>query len=243
MRIPCLSVLLITLFQPLSADAQSSNGTIQLYDDGDCTLPRDAFSRQINSCLETNQAAGIAALSFPSCGNFPVILYVSDHEKCQRASFSTPPTSGNVGECLSLVTGAGIGSAAFVCVASVTTISASPTSQDSSIPSSQPPSSISQTTSSSTPSASPDPQDHGSTGKKLSRSDRITIAVGVSIGLAALIVAIVQLTPQRIRWPHGDDEVGPAPPPYREFELYHHRLSRFGGLFGGLPGFRTRPRR
>ena len=244
MRSLCLAFLLINLSPLVPADSQASHGTVQLYDDGGCTLSKgDLVSLQVNTCLETDQAAGLAALSFPSCGDTVATLYISDLEQCSKSSFSPSTSSGDVGKCLSFINGAGIGSAAFVCVSSVSTVSASPRSQSTSpppsvqqtAPSSAPPPSVQQTA---PPSAPQDSQDNGSHGGGLSHSDKITIAVGVSIGLSALVVAIFQLTPQRIRWPRREGEPDPAPPRYQEFELYHHRLPRLAGLFGWLAWFR-----
>ncbi len=285
----CMYLTFLTVLTlPTSAISQSSlYGTVQLYDDGDCTLPRgQPVSLAANSCLETNQAAGIAALSFPSCGT---LLYISDTDQCRQPTFSISPSSGAVGECLSLVTGASIGSAAFICTSSVTTASPAPTSQESSTPLSTPspvtplstpiptttshaPTSQESSTPSSTPSpvtplstptpatasskstttttSASNPYDDGPSGGHLSRSDKITIAVGVSIGLVAIIIGIIQLTPQRIRWTrHGDGDQepdsDPDPPPYQrfqEFELYHQPVTHFAGLVGRMTASRTGPR-
>ena len=223
MKALCLAFLTITLSPLGSADSQPSYGTVQLYGDSDCTKPTgNNISLGVNSCQETNQTSAIAALSFPSCGNGQTILYISDQEQCRKPSFSPPVSSGNVGDCLSLVTGSGIGSAAFICEGSVTTASPSPTS-------SQPVPSVYDTVSSSVPSSTPGPQNpaisHG-----LSESDKVSIAVGVSIGVAALVAALVgawytrlswqaAFVPQRIRWTASGGDADP-PPPYREFELY-----------------------
>ena len=234
MKALCLAFLVITLSQLVSADSQPSYGAVQLYGDSDCTQARGGnISLEINSCLETNQSSAIAALSFPSCKNVQAILYISDQEQCRKPSFWPSISSGNVGDCLSLAIGSGIGSAAFVCVESVTTVSPGPTGQDVLVPSSQTAPRVYQTASSSTPSPtlySPNPP--ASTGG-LSQSDKANIAIGISIGLAALVAAVAgvwyarlgaifQLMPQRVRWTASSRGPDP-PPPYREFELYRRR--------------------
>ena len=69
--------------------------------------------------------------------------------------------------------------------------------------------------------------------------------------IMAVLVGIIQLTPQRIRWTrhrdgNGNGEQDPDPPPYQqheEFELYHHRITHFVEMVGRMTPFRTRPRR
>lgn len=229
-----LEFLVVTLSQLLWANSQASYGSIQLYTNGDCTQPESTAIRlEVNACLEINQSSAIAALSFPSCGNLRTILDISDQSNCRNPSFWPPISSGNVGDCLSLVTGSGIGSAAFVCVGEVTTVSSAPTGQGTSVPSVQPDQTVSPSASSSIlspalPSQSPSPSGGGS-----SRSDEANVAIGVTIGLAALFVAIwgvwyarrsyqLQTLPQNIRW--ASSHRGPdPPPPYREFELYRRQ--------------------
>lgn len=233
MKALCLAFLVITLSQLVSADSQPSYGAVQLYGDSDCAQARGGnISLEVNSCLETNQSSAIAALSFPSCRNVQTILYISDQEQCRKPTFWPSISSGNVGDCLSLATGSGIGSAAFVCVESIITVSPGPTGQGTSMPSSQTAPSVYQTASSSTPSPTLDSQSPPASTSRLSQSDKANIAIGISIGLAALIVAVVgawytrlgaifQLMPQRVRWTARSRDPSP-PPPYLEFELYHH---------------------
>jgi len=233
MKALCLALLVITLSQLVSADSQPSYGAVQLYGDGDCTQARGGnISLEVNSCLETNQSSAIAALSFPSCRNAQTILYISDQEQCRKPTFWPSISSGNVGDCLSLATGSGIGSVAFICVESVTTVSPGPTGQGASMPSSQTAPSVYQTASSSTPSPTLDSQSPPASTGGLSQGDKVNLAIGVSIGLAALIVAVAgawytrlgaifQLMPQRVRWTARSRDPSP-PPPYPEFELYRH---------------------
>lgn len=232
-----LGFIIVTLAQPckVSADSQTT-GTVQLYSDDSCSQASGSnISLAVNSCLETNQSAAIAALSFPPCSNdVQPILYISDRIQCDKASIWPSVSSGNIVKCLSLATGAGIGSAAFVCVESVTTVSASPTahatSQADTAPSSKATTGASSSTHAPESSVRPGAQDPTQSGDGLTQSDKVTIAVGVSIGIAALAVAIAgawytrlsavfQLMPQRVRW-MASSGVSDAPPPYREFELY-----------------------
>ena len=217
-----LSLTLLPIALPLLASAQSgsSYGEIQLYDDQDCTVPRGPpSSKEITKCLETNQSVAVAALSFPSCGgDVPVILSISDREGCETPSYSPFPTSNEVGQCLSLSTGAGIGSAAFICVpaGSVSTLSSPPTAHSTLRSSSH------TSTAQSTPSSTPAPGQQGGNsppGSGSSHSDRIAIGVGVSIPLAAIIIGILQLWLSCITCvrledrPEADDLPPPYPPP------------------------------
>lgn len=216
MKALCLAFLVITLSQLVSADSQPSYGTVQLYGDSDCTQARGGnISLEVNSCLDTNQSSAIAALSFPSCRNVQTTLYISDQEQCRKPTFWPSISSGNVGDCLSLATGSGIGSAAFVCVESVTTVSPGPTGQGTSMPSLQTAPSVYQTASSSTPSPTLDSQSPPASTGGLSRSDKINIAIGVSIGLAALIVAVVAAWYTRLGAIDSapPQPIDPAPPP------------------------------
>lgn len=224
-----LVFIVITLSQLVSANSQDSYGSVQLYGDSDCTQAKgNVIQLEVNSCLETNQSSAIAAVSFPSCRNLKAILDISDQDHCRPPSFWPPTSSGNVGDCLSFATGSGIGSARFICVGSVTTAAPHSTGQGTLTPSLQPVRTVSYTSTSSisssaAPSRNPAPSDGG-----LSQSDKVNIAIGVSIGLAALLAAIVgvwyarkstriSLLPQNIRWVRNS---GPEfPPPYSEFEM------------------------
>lgn len=232
MKALCLAFLVITLSQLVSADSQPSYGAVQLYDDGDCTQARGGnISLEVNSCLETSQSLAITALSFPSCGNVQTILYISDQIQCRKPSIWPSISSGNVGDCLSLATGIDIGSAAFVCVESVSAVFPGPTGQGASVPSSHTVPSVYQTVSSSTPFPTQSQSPPAST-SGLSHSDKINIAIGVSIGLAALIVAVVGVWYTRQSAMNGgpagamngdpagamDDDLAP-PPPYQELQL------------------------
>jgi hypothetical protein len=222
-----LVFIVITLSQLVSASSQASYGSVQLYGDSDCTQAKGNVTQlEVNSCLETNQSSAIAAVSFPSCGNFQAILDISDQDHCRPPSLWPPTSSGNVGDCLSFVTGSDIGSARFICVGSVTTAAPHSTGQGTLTPSLQSVQTVSHTSTSSisspaAPSRNPAPSDGG-----LSQSDKV--AIGVSIGLAALFATSVgvlyarrstriSLLPQNIRWVRNS---GPdVPPPYSEFQM------------------------
>lgn len=228
-----LGSLVATLFQPCKGSDSPSNGTVQFYSDDTCSQPSEtSTSLAVNQCLETNQTSAIAALSFPSCSNdVQAVLYISDQVDCKRPSFWPSASTGDVEHCLTFATGSGIGSAAFVCVESVTTVSSGQTSQATSRPDSTATRPTATSTSSPTeaPEGSSQSSSHASAPSSgLSLSDRVNIAVGVSIGLAALIVGgsaawyarISAVRPQRARWAsHANSD---PPPPYREFELYRY---------------------
>jgi hypothetical protein len=207
-----LVYFVVFLCQPcqVSVKAATSSGIVQLYTDGSCSQPTgDNINIGIESCLNTNGSFGITGRSFPSCAdNISPILYISDLDDCRKPDIWPSVSSGEVGDCLSFVTGSSIGSAAFVCVKSVTTVSPRPNptttmqiqASQSDIQSAQNAASTSSNTKDPQSSATQSPgvptiqSQHGSDESDgLSQTDRITIALGVSFGLATLIVGLVAL--------------------------------------------------
>jgi len=231
MKALLLAWTLAVLSQPclVLAGSQASSGTIQLWSDGSCTQQSgNNQTIDLDSCLNTNQVAAISAASFPSCPNGQAYLEISDVNNCNAPSIWPLVTSDTVGQCLSFSTGAGIGSAGFQCPSDATSTTVPPSNPTTSDDTSQ----SSQTTANSSPAAHV-PQSSSQTsggGSKLSQSDKINIAIGVSIGLAALIVsmlsvfyarwgAIIQLRPQRISMLRHEVPLGPPPSYHDLFEL------------------------
>ncbi len=121
-----MNLLSIALFASFFAHISTADteGSIQLYSDGDCTAKGGGpILTPHDLCIETNQTSSIYAISLPSCPNGHPVLYISDEESCREPSIQPGAQSGNVGDCLFLPTGSGIGSAAFVCIEKVTTVS------------------------------------------------------------------------------------------------------------------------
>lgn len=176
-----------------------TEGSIQLYSDGDCTTKQGApILTPHDTCIETNQASSISAISLPSCPNGHPLLYISDEDSCHKASIQPAPQSGNVGDCLFFSTGSGIGSAAFVCINKVTTVSdtkpPAPTTLKSIVSTSATFAAESSVTSASSTSAtSPGSNDGQRTPgfSGLSLSDRIALGCALGLGLPALIFAIL----------------------------------------------------
>lgn len=227
MKALLLGANLVILSQPclVFADSPASTGIIQLFSDAECTRPSgNNETLAVNSCLEANQASAISASAFPSCdNNVQAILYISDQIDCEKPTIWPSVSSSTIDQCLTFDTGVGIGSAAFVCVDTTSTLTPTSTSTAEATKSSQ----TTAEGSFNTESAQNSGQSSNS-GGGISKSDKINIAIGLSIGLAALIVAIAaawyarlgtlyQLRPQRVHWP-----LHPAhdpPPRYQEFEL------------------------
>lgn len=180
-----------------TADAE---GSFQLYSDGDCTTKQGTpILTPHDTCIETNQASSISALSLPSCPNGHPVLYISDEESCREPTVQPAAQSGNVGDCLFLPTGSGIGSAAFVCIEKVTTVSdtqpPAPTTLKTIVSTSATDAAESSVTSASSASAtSPGSNEGQSTPgfSGLSLSDRIALGCALGVGLPALIFAILQ---------------------------------------------------
>jgi Mid2 like cell wall stress sensor len=210
-----------------SADTQ---GSIQLYSDSDCSTTQGApISRPHDSCIETNQASSIAAISLPSCSSGQPILYISDENNCNRPTIQPAVQSGILGDCLSFPTGSGIGSAAFICINRVITVSdtqplASQTAASTTIKPTVSTTTTHEanfwTTSTNAPDQGASHNAQGSSG--LSISDKIALGCGLGIGVPALIFGILtwfnawdQWREQRrhppLRLIHGE---GLPPPPY-----------------------------
>jgi hypothetical protein len=223
---PLLLVALVALGLALlnataSAQGASSQGSVQLYSDSDCTKPSGTtIMLAVNTCLPSIQVAGIAAVSFPSCASGKPLLYISDYDQCMAPSVSQSVSSGNINDCLYFITGSYIGSAAFVCVGDVTTIS---DSQPAAATETTPEYTTTSTPTISTTTSAPQPSSGqgagGSSGLPL--SDKIALGLGIGFGLPTLIVGFLawyynyldrqeQLVRPRLRLvPHD----GP-PPPY-----------------------------
>jgi len=230
MKALLLGANLVILSQPclVFADSPASTGVIQLFSDAECTQPSgNNDTLAVNSCLEANQTSAISASAFPSCdNNVQAILYISDLTECQKPTIWPSVSSSTIGQCLTFDTGVGIGSAAFVCVDTTSTLT--PTSSSTSTAKATKSSQTSTVDSSLNTEAPQNSGQSSNSGGGISQSDKINIAIGLSIGLAALVVAIAaawyarlgtlyQLRPQRVRWPMNS-ALDP-PPTYQEFEL------------------------
>jgi len=211
MRSLGIGVLLASFHRAVLGD--SLYGSVQVYEDDKCTQARgDPISLQINSCLEANQSAAIAASSFPSCENGKATLIISDQIQCGKPTIWPPESTTDVSDCLSFSTGSYIGSAAFECVGNVTTISSNPIT----------PPTASHTQGVST--TSPAPNQISDSGSALSTSDIISITIGV----VAVFVAIWGVwyarqnivLPLMMRWGNGS---GDPPPPYPGRQVEFHR--------------------
>jgi len=215
MRSLLICVLLASLDRAALGDSPSLNGSVQVYDDDKCTQARgDPIPLQTNSCLEANQSAAIAALSFPSCETGQATLFISDQIQCGKPTIWPLESAVNVNDCLSFSTGSYIGSAAFECVANVTTVSPNVTT----------PAATSATQGVSP--ISPTPAQTSNSGSGLSVADIITIAiavVGIFLAIGGVWYARQNIVlPQMMRWSNG---LGDAPPPYAErgLEIYRHK--------------------
>jgi hypothetical protein len=217
MKFLFLALFALYLTHLSSADTQ---GSVQLYSDGDCsTTQGKPISRPYNSCIEANQAGSIAAISLPSCPSGLPFLFISDEEKCNRPSIQPAVESNIVGDCLSLLTGSGIGSAAFVCINQVAAVS---NSQPAATPIIEPtvPSTSTSATYATTPEQSATQNTPGSVG--MTFSDKIALGCGLGIGVPALIFGILTWYSAWDQWRehqrhpplrliHGE---GLPPPPY-----------------------------
>jgi len=204
-----------------SAQGASAQGYVQLYSDSGCKEPSGTtIPLAVNSCLSSIQAAGIAAVSFPPCESGNPTLFISDYDMCQTPSILPPVSSRNINDCLFFATGSYIGSAGFVCVRDITTIS---NSQPAAVTETTPESTITSTPAISTTTSAPQPSSGQRAGSSngLSLSDKIALGIGIGFGLPTLVVGFLawyynyldrqeQLVRPRLRLvPHD----GP-PPPY-----------------------------
>jgi hypothetical protein len=174
-----------------SAQGASAQGYVQLYSDSGCTKPSGTtIPLAVNICLPSIQAAGIAAVSFPPCESGKPILFISDYDQCRAPSVSQPSSSGNINDCLSFATGSYIGSAAFVCVGDITTIS---DSQPAAATETTPKSTTTSTLAINTTTPAPQPSSGQGAGgpNGLSISDRIALGIGIGFGLPTLVVGFL----------------------------------------------------
>jgi hypothetical protein len=196
-----INLVFIALFACFFAHISTADteGSIQLYSDGDCTTKQGApILTPHGLCIETNQTSSISAISLPSCPNGHPVLYISDEESCRKPSIQPAAQSGNVGDCLFLSTGSGIGSAGFVCIDRVTTVSNAQAPALTILKSIVSTSAayaaeFSVTSASSTSATSPGSRESQSTPGfgGLSLSDRISLGCAIGLGIAALIFAIL----------------------------------------------------
>jgi hypothetical protein len=214
------------------ASIVSAQGSIQLFSDSNCQNPTGIpISLLSEKCLGTNDTTAISAVSLPTCDNGNPKLVISDLDGCQRPSISPEVSSGDVGVCLFFLTGSGIGSAAFTCVRTMTTISNNPSPETTSSKTtsvSQSRTSPASSTATLEPPSSLQGNQHSS---DIGLSNRIALGCGIGVGLAAIIVAIVFGIPQlqhlRAQRRHNqviasngsppsyesDHEMQPLPPP------------------------------
>jgi hypothetical protein len=204
-KLPLLALVILFFGDTTSADTQ---GSVQLYSDGDCTTPNGSSIQAVSGfCIPTSQASSIAAKSFPSCSSGKPVLYISDQTGCNPPSIQPGVQSSNIGDCLSLQTGAGIGSAGFLCVDKVTTVGSQPAVATGKNPSS-----------SSTPdSSTTSDQSSGQNPPIFSGMDlgnRIALGVGLGIGVPGLVLAY-------LTWRHNIQhhqqqlhQLRDPPPPY-----------------------------
>lgn len=148
-----ISILILSLASTIIA-----LGAVQLFSDSSCQVPcGSSISLLSKTCRDTNDTAAISAVSLPSRDNGKPILVISDLNECQPPSISPQISSGEVGVCLYFPTGSTIGSAAFIYVGEVTTVSSNPPTLTTAVKSSTIPKSIISSTNSSSQSPSEEP--------------------------------------------------------------------------------------
>lgn len=190
------------LLLPRAGEAVSDvTGAVKVFNDNGCNQVLKSISTlSVNSCFNTGEALAISVVEFPPCTDGQATLYISDQKQCGRPSIWPMSSTSVEGECLSFPTGAGIESAAFQCSSNgddtaSTSIEAfsTPVPRESQVYGSETPTSfLSATTiSTETPlaSASTAPTKNGG----LDESDKIGIAIGLSLGIAGLILALITL--------------------------------------------------
>ncbi|CZR60753.1 uncharacterized protein PAC_10649 [Phialocephala subalpina] len=218
----------------LSVKSATTQGVVQLFSDSDCTNstgPPTLLPSGI--CLGTNDTTAISAISLPTCDKGNPILVISDFEECGTPSISPEVNTGDVGVCLSFLTGSGIGSAAFTCRGQVqvttSTVSNNPPVATT-VESSKVSKPTTATPSSSASSQSPSSQPGNSTSHKhgVGFGDRINLGVGIGVGGAAIIVAIVfgmlQLRHIGDQWRRNNYITGNGAPPDYGHELQAWQL-------------------
>jgi hypothetical protein len=189
---------LVTILICSLASTIFAQGAVQLFSDSSCETPTGP-SRSLlsNACLETNDTTAISAISLPACDNGNPVLVISDLNYCQRPSVSPETSSGDIGVCLYLPTGAGIGSAGFKCIGVVTTLSSNP----------GPTTTVESSTSVKSTPTSSQPGKSTSHGDGIGFSDRISLGVGIGIGGGSIVIAILfgvlQLQRRQQRWRHN----------------------------------------
>lgn len=215
-----LAVVILLLARP-SAAATDPSGAVKIFSDNGCAQAVKSLSAlSVNSCFNTGQALAISVEKFPHCTDGQAGLYISDQKQCGRPSIWPMSSTSMIGECLSFPTGAEIESAAFQC-SSTDDDTASTAKSGSSVavpkasqvfgsesPTPTPSGGITSTEVPLATATTAPTKDGG-----LDEGDKIGMAVGLSLGIAGLIIAMITLKYTR----QAAVSMGEPPPAYSRY--------------------------